>query len=327
MRCSLMRRYCPGAVPRGRPPSVISRSASSSARSSASSGALKVISCSRVHDIARAGRRAAALERIDLHDQHVLGRRRAQERQHRRVAAVAAVPIGHAVDLHRLEQQRQAGRRHHDFRRHLGAREHALLAAVDVGGGNEQLAPRVAAHQREIDEALDQALERIDVERIEIVGRPVARQRAEPRHRRALPRHEREQPLDRFALQLRQRAAEARRAPEIGEPLPRLLRPAAREPVGEHHRVHGAGGGAGDAVDGDPPVGQQLVEHAPGEGAMRPAALEGEVDGFGRLRESQPARPGHPGPAHEGGIGLAQQDWKHHISCGLMTKSCNESGT
>ena len=39
----------------------------------------------------------------------------------------------------------------------------------------------VAAHRVEIDEALDQVLERIDVERVEIVGRPVARQRAEPR--------------------------------------------------------------------------------------------------------------------------------------------------
>ncbi len=67
------------------------------------------------HDLARGGRHLAALARIDLHDQDVGGCVRVQERQHHGIAAVAAVPIGHAVDLDRAEQERQAGRRHHDF--------------------------------------------------------------------------------------------------------------------------------------------------------------------------------------------------------------------
>ena len=48
--------------------------------------------------------------------------------------------------------------------------------------------------------------------------------------------------------------------------------------VDQHRGVHRAGGGAGDAVDLEPGLFQQAVEHAPGEGAMRAAALEGEVD-------------------------------------------------
>src|SRR5437764_1900123 len=45
----------------------------------------------------------AAPARIDLHDQHVLGGARAQERHERWIGAVAAVPVRHAVDLDSLE--------------------------------------------------------------------------------------------------------------------------------------------------------------------------------------------------------------------------------
>ena len=56
-----------------------------------------------------------------------------------RVARVAAVPIGLAVDLDRLEHGRQAGRGQHHVGRDLRVAEHAAAAGVDVGGGDEQL--------------------------------------------------------------------------------------------------------------------------------------------------------------------------------------------
>ena len=66
-----------------------------------------------VEDRLRGARHLGDRDGVDLHDQHVLGPGRIEKRQHRRVAAVAAIPVRHAVNLHRLEQQRQAGRRHH----------------------------------------------------------------------------------------------------------------------------------------------------------------------------------------------------------------------
>ncbi len=223
--------------------------------------------------------------RIDLHHQHVLGRGRAQERTDRRIAAVAAVPIGHAVDLDRAEQQRQAGRGHHHLGRDLLAGEHLELAGAHVGRRNEQLEIAVAPDRLEIDEALDQVLQRIDVERVEIVRRPEARERAEPRGLRG----EREQPVDHAALQVRQMAVDAHRAPELGEPLPRVLGAAAREAVGDERRVDRARRGPGDALDLEPAVGQNLVEHAPGEGAVCAAALQREVDSLaGALRPQTP---------------------------------------
>ena len=69
-----------------------------------------------VHDLLGGARRARALDRIDRHDQRVLRGAFAHERRHGRVAGIAAIPIGLAVDLDRLEQRRQAGRGEEDVR-------------------------------------------------------------------------------------------------------------------------------------------------------------------------------------------------------------------
>ena len=85
---------------------------------------------------------------------------------------------------------------------------------------------RSARKPIEIDEALDQVLERIDVERVDVVGRKVARPGgAASRSVGELALgSQREQPVDHRALQRRQVAAEAGRPPEIGQPLARFLR-------------------------------------------------------------------------------------------------------
>jgi len=55
---------------------------------------------------------------------------------------------------------------------------------------------------------------------------------------------------------------------------------AAREAVGDHHRIYRACRGARDALDRQPAVFEQIIEYAPGEGAVGAAALQGEIDAF-----------------------------------------------
>src|SRR4029077_173284 len=68
-----------------------------------------------------------------------------------------------------------------------------------------------------------------------------------------------------------------------------LVAAAAAHAVGEHRGVHRAGRGAGDRFDLDALVLEQPVEHAPGVGAVRAAALEGKIDAL-RLHGSLPLR-------------------------------------
>ena len=84
---------------------------------------------------------------------------------------------------------------------------------------------------------------------------------------------------------------------------------AVRHAVGEDRGVHRPGRGAGDRLDLDPGLLEQPVEHAPGEGAVRPAALQRQVHQHRRPRPRRrpvvrPSRspaaqdraraPGHP---------------------------------
>jgi hypothetical protein len=58
----------------------------------------------------------------------------------------------------------------------------------------------------------------------------------------------------------------------------RAVRAAFDQPCREGDGVHGAGTGAGDGLDLEPPILEQMVEHPPGEGAMGTAALKSERD-------------------------------------------------
>jgi hypothetical protein len=94
-------------------------------------------------------------------------------------------------DRDRLEQQWQAGRRHHRVGGDLFARKDAQAPGRHIGRGDEQLKLRAGADGVEIDESLDETLQRIDIERIEVVRREVMRYRIEPRlYRRAFERDE-----------------------------------------------------------------------------------------------------------------------------------------
>ena len=163
-----------------------------------------------------------------MHHQHILGCGRAKERKNNRIAEIAAVPVRHAVDFDGAKQQWQAGRGHYRVGRYLVAREDSHMPGLHIGRRDEELQIGIGAQCFEIDKALDQVLQRINIERIDVVGREVSRQGIDPGlYRRALERGERQQPLHDRALQCRKIAGGRCRTPEVGEPLLRLLPPAA----------------------------------------------------------------------------------------------------
>ena len=90
-------------------------------------------------DVAGAARRLAPLGGVDLDEEGVLRVAFAHQRRQRRVAAEAAVPVGLAVDLDRLEHRRQAGRGEEHVGRDLVLAEDAAAAGAHVGGGDEEL--------------------------------------------------------------------------------------------------------------------------------------------------------------------------------------------
>src|SRR5579862_8794416 len=85
-----------------------------------------------IHDLAGRRRRRLPHQRIDLHHQHVFGGGGAEKRKDHRIAEIAAVPIGHAIDLDSAEQQRQAGRGHHRIGGDLFARKNPHPSGLHI---------------------------------------------------------------------------------------------------------------------------------------------------------------------------------------------------
>src|SRR3546814_16987835 len=97
-------------------------------------------------------------------DLDVVRLRRIEEGKESGVTHVAAVPVGHAVDLDRLKDQRQAGRGHHHVGGQLVALEDLHAAGLHVGGGDVDLQMRAGAHLLEVDHRLQQVPQRIEVQ-------------------------------------------------------------------------------------------------------------------------------------------------------------------
>ena len=230
-----------------------------------------------VGDFGRRGRTAGALERVDLHQQHVAGFAHLQQRADGGVGRVAAVPIGLAVDLGRLKQLRQAGRGHHGRRREPLATEDLGAAGFDVGGGDEHARRLQLLQPLEIDFALDQLAQRVDVERVGLVGRKTRQRTRQRAH------HQLGQARRAFAggAQFHDLVPHAGQAGARAFVRVLLVRHGLRPAVRQRHGIDGAGAGAADAGEVEAPVLQQRVQHAPGEGAVRAAALQGQVNGFG----------------------------------------------
>ena len=166
--------------PRGSLPSSISLPTKVMPRSSDISEELNVISLIRAKISSARLRHLLALQRVDLDQQQVLGLRRADQRIKGRIAHVAAVPIGLTVDLDGAEQMRQAGRGDDHVGRHFIASETRSAPVFTLVADTNSCQILAATHRVKIDEALDQILQRIDVERIEVVGRQISRQRLHP---------------------------------------------------------------------------------------------------------------------------------------------------
>ena len=237
-----------------------------------------------VHDVLRRARDRGALDRIDLDDDHVPAGRFVEQRPEGRIAGVAAVPISLVADLNRLEQLRQAGRGHHVVGGQNPASKDLTAAGPDVGRRDEQLRRVERAQALEVDEPRQVVEQGIEVEGVQRIRAGELRHRLCPGAEKGRPRPDHApgtQPgLDQLALD----GGEAALCRD-GEPKPfQLLPRALASPLGEARRIdHGverARARAADRADLDPIVLDQRVENAPGVGAVRSPALQGEVDGL-----------------------------------------------
>src|SRR5262245_31610668 len=84
--------------------------------------------------------------------------------------------------------------------------------------------------------------------------------------------------IEHRGLQRTERSRMRDTAPETGQRLPRPFAPADGQAVGQYSGVHRARAGRADALEPDARVLENAVEHAPGERAVRAAALQCEVD-------------------------------------------------
>ncbi len=192
----------------------------------------------------RALRRARALDWVDLHNDDVATGLHTEQREQRGVAGVATVPIRRAINHHRLKQLRQAGRRHDVIGGELRAIEDADAPRLHIRGADKKLDRCAVAHALEINQLLHHLLQRIHVERIEIVGAGPARSPIGPERGVALLRPARQKGVQK---RHHRRAAIGVGAPSFGHAFPEFTqtRPRARgaafgETVGQHHRAHRA---------------------------------------------------------------------------------------
>ena len=132
-----------------------------------------------VEDVHAARGRAGAKQRVDLDQQQVERTAVVDERKQRRVAGVATVPIRLAVDLHRLKDERQAGRGQQRVQAQFGAGEHPRLPGVHAGGGDEQRDLAVL-HRLDHHMACQHIAQGVQVERVELVGAEGSEKRTHP---------------------------------------------------------------------------------------------------------------------------------------------------
>ncbi len=131
----------------------------------------------------------------------------------------------------------------------------------------------------EIHQACHQIAQRIQLHRVQLIGRhhpgePFKKQIA----RRGIQAEPSQHPVKRAALQRRGQRRPADCTPERFQCGPRPVGTAALEPVGQHGGVHGTGAGAADLGDLQPVVLQEPVQNAPGQRPVRPTALKRQID-------------------------------------------------
>ena len=165
----------------------------------------------------------------------------------------------------------QAGRGQHALDRHLAAAEETGKAVGDVGRGDQQLGTGAGAQLREVDVRLEQFAEGIEIQRIEVVGREQTRHLGD----RIGFADAREPGIVAQEIGHAGLCHRLPHGPELGA---RTGAAAFDEPRRNRHGVYRPGAGAADPADVDRLLLEQAIEHAPGEGAVRPAALQREVE-------------------------------------------------
>ncbi len=232
-----------------------------------------------VVDLGRSLRGARAAGGVELDDDEVVGLGFGNQREEWRIGGEAAVPVGDTVDLHGVVHEGQAGRGEDGIDGDRRLAEDPGAAGLDIGGADEELGGGAAVDGVEVEHLADDAAQRVDVERVGLVGRGQPREALEPAVARGLV----ERPVAGHAVpggraQRIEGAGLADAGPEVAQEPARGLPAAGIQARHEGRGVHRPGAGAADTDDLEVLFLQQAVEHAPGEGAVGAAALQGEVD-------------------------------------------------
>jgi len=103
-----------------------------------------------------------------------------------------------------------------------------------------------------------------------------------------------QQHVERSASQWAQQSRPGYAAPKIFQRGARPVDAVVGIAIDQHRRIHRPRRGAGDTIDAQPGFLKQAVEHAPGERAMRAAALQREIHEKRRAARFHGAR--HPRP-------------------------------
>ena len=171
--------------------------------------------------------------------------------------------------------------------RELLCLEDRHLAGPDIGRADEDLDIRAGAHPIEVDERVDRVPQRIDVERVRLVGTEAWRDDVRPglapeaQHQAEKPRWAGERDPSRLAR--RQNVSSALRAPSI---------PPSSQPSTITTAFIAPALAPVIASTAEAAVFEEGVEHAPREGAVGPAALQGQRHGlFGARPGERRSRP------------------------------------
>ena len=235
-----------------------------------------------VHDVRDGGGNLGPVERVELHQDDVGGRALMIERPEGWVAEIAAIPIGLAIDLDRLEDIGQAGGGEQGVDGQFLAPEHFGFAGADIGGRDEE--PHgvfVVAQLFQVERVLQRPAQRVELHRegVELIGRGHPGQRLEGVPGQGIAQVIAPDRLFQGArLHRAHGEAGAEAAPEALHAVTRAGAAALAQAEGEDGGIDGAGRGAGHAFEIQPILIQQPLQHAPGEGAMGAAALQGQVD-------------------------------------------------
>ena len=175
--------------------------------------------------------------------------------------------------------------------RELRCPEDRNLAGPHVGRADEDLGIPARPHAIEVDQRLDRIPQRIDIERIGLVGTHVLGNDFGPGPIDPTAKH----PAEQLALVQSKRRIQTGPTPERFEGGARPIDPALEPALHHHHSVHRAGTGTGDRFNGQTPVLEKGVKYAPGEGAMRPATLQSQRHRLFGMRPSEATEAGEAG--------------------------------